>query len=80
VEIVDVDRRLAKVQVAGVRRTVNIGLLDAEGGGVGAGDWVLIQSALPSRKSTKPTRRPPTTCSCAWGKAMSKSSKSSKPA
>jgi hydrogenase expression/formation protein HypC len=42
VEIVDVDKRLAKVQVAGVRRTVNIGLLDAEGGGVGPGDWVLI--------------------------------------
>ncbi|MEA2145169.1 MAG: hydrogenase expression/formation protein HypC [Solirubrobacteraceae bacterium] len=42
VEIVDADKRLAKVEVAGVRRTVNIGLLDAEGGGVGPGDWVLI--------------------------------------
>jgi hydrogenase expression/formation protein HypC len=37
-EIVDDERRLAKVDVAGVRRNVNIGLLD----GVGVGDWVLI--------------------------------------
>ena len=34
--------RLAKVDVAGVRRNVNIGLLDLEGDGVGVGDWVLI--------------------------------------
>ncbi len=38
VEIVDEPNPLAKVEVAGVRRTVNIGLLD----GVGPGDWVLI--------------------------------------
>jgi hydrogenase expression/formation protein HypC len=38
VEIVDEPRRLATVEVAGVRRTVNIGLLD----GAGDGDWVLI--------------------------------------
>jgi hydrogenase expression/formation protein HypC len=42
VEVVDDERRLAKVDVAGVRRTVNIGLLDIDGGGVGPGDWVLI--------------------------------------
>ena len=42
IEIVNVDDRLATVEVAGVRRTVNIGLLDAEGRGVGPGDWVLI--------------------------------------
>ncbi len=41
-EVVDDERRLAKVDVAGVRRNVNIGLLDAESGGVGPGDWVLI--------------------------------------
>jgi hydrogenase expression/formation protein HypC len=41
-ELVDDERRLAKVEVAGVRRNVNIGLLDAEGVGVGPGDWVLI--------------------------------------
>jgi hydrogenase expression/formation protein HypC len=42
VDIVDHERRLAKVDVAGVRRNVNIGLLDSDGGGVGPGDWVLI--------------------------------------
>jgi hydrogenase expression/formation protein HypC len=39
--IVDEANRLAKVDVAGVQRSVNIGLLD-ENGGVGTGDWVLI--------------------------------------
>ncbi len=44
VEFVDEPNRLAKVEVAGVRRTINVGLLDDEGGGggVGPGDWVLI--------------------------------------
>jgi hydrogenase expression/formation protein HypC len=43
IEVVDEDKRLAKVDVAGVKRNVNIGLLDAdESGGVGPGDWVLI--------------------------------------
>jgi hydrogenase expression/formation protein HypC len=40
IEIVDDENRLARVDVAGVRRNVNIGLLDADG--VGPGDWVLI--------------------------------------
>ena len=39
VEIADATNHLARVDVAGVRRNVNVGLLD---GGVGAGDWVLI--------------------------------------
>jgi hydrogenase expression/formation protein HypC len=42
VEIVDEANRLAKVDVAGVRRNVNVGLLDVEGDSVGPGDWVLI--------------------------------------
>ena len=41
-EIVDESNRLALVDVAGVQRTVNIGLLDVEGVGVEEGDWVLI--------------------------------------
>jgi hydrogenase expression/formation protein HypC len=41
-EVVDETNRLAKVDVAGVRRNVNIGLLDEGGEGVGPGDWVLI--------------------------------------
>jgi hydrogenase expression/formation protein HypC len=42
VEMTDELNRLAKVDVAGVRRTINVGLLDGEAGGVGPGDWVLI--------------------------------------
>ena len=43
-EIVDPGNRLAKVEVAGVRRNVNVGLLDGDvpGDGVEPGDWVLI--------------------------------------
>ncbi len=41
-EVVDSANRIAKVDVAGVRRNVNIGLLDSDGEGVGPGDWVLI--------------------------------------
>lgn len=42
VEMVDVENRLAKVDVTGVKRTVNIGLLDDGAGGAVPGDWVLI--------------------------------------
>jgi hydrogenase expression/formation protein HypC len=42
VEIVDAVNSLAKVDVAGVRRTVNVGLLDADGETPAVGDWVLI--------------------------------------
>jgi hydrogenase expression/formation protein HypC len=42
VEVVDEANRLAMVDVAGVQRTINIGLLDEDGLGVGPGDWVLI--------------------------------------
>ena len=42
-EIVDEPNRLARVDVAGVQRTVNVGLLDAGAdGGIAPGDWVLI--------------------------------------
>jgi len=41
-EIVDEGNRLAKVDVAGVKRNVSVGLLDDEDGGVAVGDWVLI--------------------------------------
>jgi hydrogenase expression/formation protein HypC len=43
-EMVDEPNRLAKVDVAGVRRNVNVGLLDEDdgSGGVDVGDWVLI--------------------------------------
>jgi hydrogenase expression/formation protein HypC len=41
VEIVDEENHLAKVDVAGVRRNVNVGLLQGDSA-VGPGDWVLI--------------------------------------
>jgi hydrogenase expression/formation protein HypC len=40
VEILDDRPDLAKVDVSGVRRAINIGLLEKEG--VAPGDWVLI--------------------------------------
>ena len=44
VEVIDVANRLALVDVGGVRRSVNVGLLDGDGDepGVHAGEWVLI--------------------------------------
>jgi hydrogenase expression/formation protein HypC len=41
-EVVDEANRLARVDVGGVRRNINIGLLDEGGESVGPGDWVLI--------------------------------------
>ncbi len=49
-EIVDPHNRLAVVNVAGVRRTVNVALLDDEQGGVQAGDWVLIHVGFAMSK------------------------------
>ena len=43
VELVDEENRLALVDVAGLRRNVNIGLLDEDAdGGAQPGDWVLV--------------------------------------
>lgn len=50
VEIVDPANRLAKVDVAGVRRTINIALLDQDGGGAAVGDWVLIHVGFAMSK------------------------------
>ncbi len=50
VEVVDESNRLAQVDVAGVRRNVNIGLLDEDGTGVGPGDWVLIHVGFAMSK------------------------------
>jgi hydrogenase expression/formation protein HypC len=45
-EVVDEQNRLARVDVAGVQRNVNIGLLD----GVVSGDWVLIHVGFAMSK------------------------------
>ena len=50
-EVVDEPNRLAKVDVAGVRRNVNISLLDSDpDGGAGPGDWVLIHVGFAMSK------------------------------
>ena len=41
-DVIDDEHRIANVDVAGVRRNVNIGLLDGGADAVGTGDWVLI--------------------------------------
>ncbi len=41
-EFVDEANRLARVDVAGVVRNVNVGLLDVDGDSAEPGDWVLI--------------------------------------
>ena len=42
VRLVDENNRLARVEIAGVRRNVNVSLLDDDGVGAQPGDWVLI--------------------------------------
>jgi hydrogenase expression/formation protein HypC len=49
-EIVDEANRLARVDVAGVHRNVNIGLLDGDGRGAQPGDWVLIHVGFAMSK------------------------------
>lgn len=41
-ELMDEGRRLARVEIAGVSRSVDIGLLEGADGGVAPGDWVLV--------------------------------------
>lgn len=50
IDIVDEGNRLARVDVAGVQRNVNIGLLDEDGIGVAPGDWVLIHVGFAMSK------------------------------
>ena len=42
VDFVDPAAHIAKVEVGGVRRNVNVGLLSKDRDGVEVGDWVLI--------------------------------------
>ena len=48
VELVDDNPHLAKVEITGVRRTINIGLLEDEG--LVVGDWVLIHVGFAMSK------------------------------
>lgn len=42
IEIVDAEKRVAKVDVAGVRRNISTAVLDEDGDPAEPGDWVLI--------------------------------------
>ena len=42
VEIVDPVNQIAKIDIVGVRRNINVGLLADDDGGAKPGDWVLI--------------------------------------
>ncbi len=43
IEFDDSENQIAKVDVVGVKRNINVGLLaDGNGGGANPGDWVLI--------------------------------------
>ena len=50
VEFVDEQHHLAKVDVSGVRRNVNVGLLADGPDAVGVGDWVLIHVGFAMSK------------------------------
>jgi hydrogenase expression/formation protein HypC len=49
-EVVDEQNRLARVDVGGVVRNVNISLLDDGCGGASPGDWVLIHVGFAMSK------------------------------
>ena len=42
IEVIDRENQIAKVDVVGVRRNINVSLIADEGGGARPGDWVLI--------------------------------------
>ena len=76
IEVVDEANRLAKVDVAGVRRNVNIGLLDDDGGGAQPGDWVLIHVGFALSKVDEEEAQATLGCSRAWAPSTSRSSRS----
>jgi hydrogenase expression/formation protein HypC len=49
-EIVDEEKHIAKAEVSGVRRNVNVGLLAETPDAVGVGDWVLIHVGFAMSK------------------------------
>ncbi|HEX6507892.1 MAG TPA: HypC/HybG/HupF family hydrogenase formation chaperone [Chloroflexota bacterium] len=50
VEMLDDDLQLAKAEVSGVRRTINVSLVAEEDGGLALGDWVLIHVGFAMSK------------------------------
>ena len=50
VEWVQPEHHIAKVEVSGVRRNINVALLAEDPGGIGVGDWVLIHVGFAMSK------------------------------
>ena len=75
IEVVDEANRLAKVDVAGVRRTVNVGLLDGRRRRR-PGDWVLIHVGFALSKVDEEEARRRSRCSRGWARTTSRSSRS----
>jgi hydrogenase expression/formation protein HypC len=50
VEMIDEQHHIAKAEVSGVRRAINIGLLAEGPDAVGLGDWVLIHVGFAMSK------------------------------
>ena len=68
-----------RVDVAGVQRNVNIGLLDADaGGGVGPGDWVLIHVGFALSQVDEEEAQATLELLRAWATSTSRSSRSSR--
>ena len=81
IEFVDEANRLAKVDVAGVRRNVNVGLLDAdEDGGAQPGDWVLIHVGFALSKVDEEEAHATLELLRGMGASTSRSSRSSRAA
>ena len=75
VEIVDRANQLAQVEVGGVRRTVNVGLLSEDGLGVVPGDWALIHVGFALSKVDEEEARATLRCWRRWARRTSRSSR-----
>ena len=58
VEIVDDEHHIAKAEVSGVRRNVNVGLLAEGADAVRCGDWVLIHVGFAMSKIDEEEAQP----------------------
>ena len=77
IEFTDEPNRLARVDVAGVIRTVNVGLLDRDGDAAQPGDWVLIHVGFALSKVDEAEATRHCGCSRAWAPTTRRSSRSS---
>ena len=75
-EIVDEANRLARSMSPGVRRNVNVGLLDGDAGGTEPGDWVLIHVGFAISKVDEEEADATRECSRVWARTTSRSSRS----